>query len=327
MPTEILLFGAGALGSFYASRLAQNPAVNVSCICRSNYHAVKAHGFKIRSNQFGDYSWKPTHVFSNAGEAQQPQTRYDFIIVSTKALPDINDDSALLTHLVSSNTAILLIQNGLGIEEPYHSRFPNNTIISAVAFSTAAQPEPGFIQHNKFTRLVCGPYPADTEKATHQNEMLCQLFAEGGVKDATPVSAKEVQQHRWHKVSINAATNPSSVLSGGCASATMANDPDMFEHLKGVIEEVQGVGEKVLGKRFEGFATAEQILESSKKIPGVPSMLTDWQNRRKMELEVILGSVMRQAKECGLSVPRVATMYYLLKTAQRRKDGWDPARL
>ena len=47
MPTNILIVGAGAIGAFYASRLALVPGLSVSVICRSNYKAVKANGFQV----------------------------------------------------------------------------------------------------------------------------------------------------------------------------------------------------------------------------------------------------------------------------------------
>ena len=47
MTYNILIFGAGAIGAFYGSRLAQGKDVEVSVICRSNYNAVKQSGFQV----------------------------------------------------------------------------------------------------------------------------------------------------------------------------------------------------------------------------------------------------------------------------------------
>jgi ketopantoate reductase len=69
MPTNILIVGAGAIGAFYASRLALVPGLSVSVICRSNYKAVAASGFQITSPQYGDDTFTPTHTFANPAEA------------------------------------------------------------------------------------------------------------------------------------------------------------------------------------------------------------------------------------------------------------------
>jgi 2-dehydropantoate 2-reductase len=159
MPLEILFLGAGAIGAFYASRIALNPSIHVSVICRSNYSAVASNGFRIISPQYGTYSWTPTRVFDSPGSAIKANVKWDFVVVSTKALPNVSDDSKLLDGLVTPDrTAIVLIQNGLGVEEPYAVRFPGSTVLSAVTIASCAQPAHGQIKHNRWTRINIGPY-------------------------------------------------------------------------------------------------------------------------------------------------------------------------
>ena len=323
MPVEILIFGAGAIGAFYGSRLAVNSDVKVSVICRSNYKAVSTNGFHVSSPQFGEQKWTPTRTFPSASEAQKSNVTWDYVIVSTKALPDVSDDSELLQGLISKGTAILLIQNGLGIEEPYARRYPDAIILSAVTITSAAQPEHGLIKHNKWTRINSGPYPVDSDVATRKNEVFNDLLQKAGIKDAASYSAQKMQQLRWHKIAINAAMNPSSVLALGISNSAMAKDPDAYEHLKGVMDEVFNAAQKVLGKPFpKEFATAEAILESTKRNTSgsVPSMQLDWQQGKRMELEVILANPIRLAREKGINMPRLQTMYALLKTAQSFRE-------
>src|ERR1700743_3597150 len=123
MPLEILFFGAGAIGAFYAARVALNARVNVSVGCRSNYKAVKENGFQITSNQDCTAKGPPPRVFDSPSSAVKAGVQWDYVVVSTKALPNVSDDSKLLEGLVTSRTAIVLIQNGLGVEQPYASRF------------------------------------------------------------------------------------------------------------------------------------------------------------------------------------------------------------
>lgn len=334
MPLEILFFGAGAIGAFYASRIALNPNVLVSVVCRSNYKAVKQHGFRITSSQYGDYTWRPTRTFDSANSARQSNVKWDFVVVSTKALPNVSDDSALIDGLVSrsGDTAVVLIQNGLGVEQPYASRFPAATVLSAVTIASCAQPEHGLIKHNRWTRINIGPYFSSTKppssevqsRATRQNETFVSLLqGKGGIKDAIADSASKLQLTRWHKISINAAMNPSAVLAGGCTNERMSNDTELATHLRGVMDEVLTTAPKVVGTPFpSSFATAEQILKSTRKNSSgsKPSMLLDWEAGKKMELEVILGNPIRLAAEKGLEMPRLQTLYALLKMAERLRE-------
>lgn len=323
MPTEILIFGAGAIGAFYASRLARNNDTNVSVVCRSNYSVVKASGFHISSPQYGEYKWTPTRTFPNSKEAQTAGVKWDFVVVSTKALPDVSDDSKLIEGLVSEGTAVVLIQNGIGVEQPYANRFPTATILSAVTICSAAQLEHGHIKHNRWTRINSGPFPRDDAEVVSKNEQFVHMLKQGGIKDASAYSAAKLQLLRWHKIAINASMNPSSVLSGGATNEAMSKDPELYRHLKGVMDEVFDVAPKVTGEQFpKDFATADAILNSTRKNSSgsKPSMQLDWEQGKRMELEVILGNPIRIAREKGLEMPRLQSMYALLKMAQSMRE-------
>ena len=334
-PINILIVGAGAVGAFYASRLALAPQTSVSVICRSNYPAVSKSGFKVTSPKYGPYTFLPAHTFKNKEECITKLIEWDYIVVSTKALPDLSDDSEVLEGLVGRNTSIVLVQNGLGVEEPYVKRFgKETTVLSAVTVISAAQNEPGIITHNRWTRISIGPYlPGTTDvtvlddtgrKAVQRNVDFVRLLKEGGVTDAESYSHAKLQGVRWHKIAINASMNPSAVLSGGSTNNSMTLDPELYLHLKGVMDEVIETAPKVLGAKLpEGLATSEQILKSTQKNTSgsKPSMLLDWEAGKKMELEVILGNPIRIAREKGLEMPRLQTLYALLKMAQGNRDS------
>ncbi|KAL1305568.1 hypothetical protein AAFC00_007174 [Neodothiora populina] len=326
--TEVLIFGAGAVGAFYGSRIAQAGA-NVSCVCRSNYSAVKSNGFKVNSPQYGSYEWTPTRTFANPDEAQKSNVKWDYIVVSTKALPDVSDDSKQLEGLVSEDTSIVLIQNGLGVEQPYMKRFPHAAILSAVTVVSAAQPKHGIIDHNRWTRINVGPFSPDhvsaqaSGTATARTETFVELLNKGGVKDASAYSHAKLQMVRWHKIAINASMNPSSVLSGGSANSAMALDDELYIHLKGVMDEVLETAPKVLKTPLpSAFATSEALLKSTRKNTSgsKPSMWLDWEAGKRMEIEVILGNPIRLAREAGFEMPRLQSLYALLKMAQANRE-------
>lgn len=331
MTVNVLIVGAGAVGAFYGSRLAQVSSVRVSVICRSNYKAVAANGFKVTSPKYGAYNFVPHRTFANPKEAASSGISWDYAVVSTKALPDVSDDSEILEGLVRDNhTAIVLIQNGLGVEEPYVKRFPKSPILSAVTIVSAAQTSPGIIAHNRWTRISIGPYlskaddKATSETAIEKNKAFVELLQAGGIKDAEEYSHTKLQMVRWHKIAINASMNPSAVLSGGTTNNGMSTDPELYRHLKALMEEVLSTAPKVLGAPLpKEFATPEAILKSTQKNTSgsKPSMLLDWEQGKKMELEVILGNPVRIARAHGVEMPLLQSMYALLKKAQENRDA------
>ena len=329
MVVNVLIVGAGAIGAFYGSRLAQVRDVQVSVVCRSNYKAVSQNGFSITSPTYGTYSFKPHRVFANPGKAVATGIFFDYLVVSTKALPDVSDDSEILEGLVHGNkTAIVLVQNGLGVEEPYERRFPSATVLSAVTIASAAQPDHGIIKHNRWTRISIGPYLSGAgkereEMAIQQNRTFVQLLRAGGIKDAEDFPHSRLQIVRWHKIAINASMNPSAVLSGGTPNQEMTLDPELYIHLKAIMDEVLSTAEKVLGVPLpKELATSEALLKSTMKNTSgsKPSMLLDWESGKTMELEVILGNPIRIARKHGLEMPRMQTLYALLKRAQLNRQ-------
>ena len=335
---NVLIVGAGAIGAFYGARLSFSSSCLVSALCRSNYKVVASKGFSVTSPQYGPFTFKPSQTFSNPAEARSSQTHWDYLLVSTKALPDVSDDSELLEGLVGPRTAIVLVQNGLGVEEPYAKRFPQATILSAVTIASCAQPKPGHIKHNRWTRISIGPYSStiaagkapqeSDEVATRQCSEFTKLLQEGGIKDAEEYDHADLQFVRWHKIAINAAMNPTAVLSGGTPNAAMSNDPELYIFLEGLMNEVLETAPRVLGRPLpKKLATAEQILRSTKKNDSgsKPSMLLDWEQGKKMELEVILGNPYRIAKAKGLEMPRLHALYALLRKMQENREkgqGW-----
>lgn len=302
---------------------------------------MKANGFKVTSPKYEEQVFRPEYVFGSPEEARKANVKWDYLLVSTKALPDVSDDSALLEGLVSNDTSIVLVQNGLGVEEPYKKRFPKTAILSAVTIASAAQPSHGTIKHNRWTRISIGPYlphldnggsgaQEGDEIVTRSNKKLVNLLQEVGIADAESYDHAGLQFVRWHKIAINAAMNPSSVLSGGCGNQEMSVDPELSRHLTGIINEVLDTAPKVLGKPLPAkLATAEKILESTKRNSSGsrPSMWGDWEKGAKMELEVILGNPIRMAREQGIEMPRLQTMYALITKAQENRDNAKESKL
>ncbi|ORY62613.1 2-dehydropantoate 2-reductase [Pseudomassariella vexata] len=349
-PVHVLFVGAGAVGCFYASRL-HHPSHNIytSLTARSNYSVIATSGVTLQTHTFGNYTFHPHAVFpsvsaatlssaAGSSETQAPKDGWDYIVVTTKALPDRSDESSLIAPLVSPKTCIVLIQNGVGVEGPYRQRFPHHPIVSAVTIVSAEQTQPGTIRQNRWTRMSLGPYGTgltgngsnptkEVEEVLRRGDECMKALTHwwtthGGIRDVEPHTEIELQTIRWHKLCINAAFNPSSVMSGGRGNADQLSDPELREHILGIMHEIWDAAPKVLGAPLpEGLATPEKIVKSTERNTGAkPSMLLDWEAGRPMELEVILGNPVRIARRLGVEMPRLQSLYALLRSMQRVRE-------
>ena len=300
MKPRILVVGTGAIGGFYGGKLAQAGAV-VSTLCRSDYETVKSKGITVTST-LGNFHFTPEKVIRDLGEYGPPP---DYILVGLKVLPEI-DTAAIIKEVVGAETAIVLLQNGVEIEEPVARAFPDNEIVSGLAFICATRTSPGHIDHTDFGRVVIGRYPAG--KSVKADE-LARLFKEAGLKCELTEDAVTA---RWRKLVWNAPFNPISVLGGGADTKTMMENPESLELARKVMEEVCLIA-AAAGHPLPEEVVQQNIDGTRAMAPYKSSMLVDFEAARPMEVEAILSNGLRVAKRHGVSAPHMESLYGLLK--------------
>jgi len=312
MAPRVLIFGTGCIGTVYAYVLSRSiPSSNIVTICRSNYDAATKDGFTIHSPAWGRNQTVRPVVVRSAAEAAalDPSTPFDFVLVCCKALPGSLSPAELIKPAISPSTTIVLIQNGISIEKPYAEAFPDNTLLSTVVYLPSTQIEPGVVLQYEGDLLHIGSYPAssDTTVATRFSELL----ANGG---ATTKVHEDVQVERWAKLVSNASCNPICALSRSRDVQFLNSTPDASEVLKDVMSEVAQVATAC------GYPSIDSTLVSrqhrrvvSRSLPGTqPSMMADALDGKGMEVETIVGSVIKLGKEHAVQLPMLRTIYVLL---------------
>jgi 2-dehydropantoate 2-reductase len=303
MLPRILVVGSGAVGGFYGGKLAQAGA-HVAVLCRSDYEIVKTKGIQMKSIH-GDFHFSPEKVIRDVTEYGSPP---DYILVGLKVLPEIKIPE-IIKQVVGDDTTIVLLQNGIEIEESVAQAFPNNELISGLAFICVTRTRPGQIDHIDFGRLVIGRYLRGTSARVVE---LANLFSNGGVPcDIT----EDVITDRWRKLVWNAPFNPISVLGGGLDTKTMVENPESLKLASQVMGEVCRIAEAAGHPLPEGV-TQENIDGTRKMTPYKTSMLVDFEAGRPMEIEAILGNALRVAKRHDVSAPHMESLYRLLKLVE-----------
>lgn len=183
---------------------------------------------------------------------------------------------------------------------------------------------PNHIKHFHWTRTTIGPYGKGDE-ASQRAEQFAGLLRDAGIPDVDVLDHTGMQFARWHKTAINAAINPTAVLAGGVTNQTCGTDDELCIHGMGVMAEILNAAEVVLGQKLpSSLPTIEDVWEGVKQDTSgsKASMLIDWEARRQVELEAILGEPLRQARAVNIELPKTQTLYALLRSAQvmRNRD-------
>jgi len=132
---KVLVIGTGAIGGFYGSLLAKAGA-SVSVLARSDYGHVKAHGIAITSEtKLGRWHFTPAQVVRSASELTE---KPDVILLCIKVVEGA-DRASLIRDALGPESAIVLLSNGVEIEDDIAAAFPEHELISGLAFICARE--------------------------------------------------------------------------------------------------------------------------------------------------------------------------------------------
>ena len=297
--TKILVIGAGAIGSFYSAKLAQ-VGVEITLWCRSDYDFIKKNGIKIESYE-GDFQFIPHKILKNLHEIYD---EFDYILIATKALPSI-DIPALIKNILKAKTKIILIQNGIHIEKNIAENFPNNELISAIAFIGVSRKSVGVICHQEYGKIIIGTYGKKASDAVH---FLENLWKKSGIE---VVVTDEILLERWKKLVWNGAFNPLSVVLRGKNTAEILNSDLALNLVKNIMNEICNLA-KIDNCELPSDVIEKNILATQKMKPYKTSMLLDFEAGREMEVEAILGNAIKFAQSKSMSTPYLSTIYAII---------------
>jgi 2-dehydropantoate 2-reductase len=297
--TKILIIGAGAVGSFYGARLA-SVGVEMTIWCRSDYDFVKKNGIKIES-YLGDYHFSPHKVIKNLDEVDD---EFDYILIATKALPSI-DICGLIKNILRPKTKIILVQNGIHIEKNIAQSFPNNELISAIAFVASSRKSLGVVHHQAYGKITIGTYNGKTSEAL---EFLANLWQKSGIE--VEISDK-ILFERWKKLVWNGAFNPLSVILHGKNTLEILNNDLAMNLVKNIMKEICELA-KADNCELPADVIEKNIIATQQMKPYKTSMLLDFEAGRQMEVEAILGNAVKFAQSKSILIPYLSTIYAIL---------------
>lgn len=297
---KILNVSSGAVGAYFCGRLAQKGA-DVAVTVRSDRELIAAEGFAIKSIA-GDFVFKPQAVLSSAAEYQESA---DYLVLTSKVLPDA-DMVELMRPAVKPDTVIVLIQNGIGIEDALARAFPENEILSAIAYIGVSRIAPGKLEHKGAGKLIIGKFGGGESSAC---KALCEMFEAAGVSAEYTL---DIAFYRWKKLLWNVPFNALSVLGGGLLTGEMTDNGTTEALCKELMKEVIAVARA--NKVALPDSMVEENIEYTRNFPPYKtSMLIDCENSRPLEVDAIVGRVVANAQAHNIAVPHLETLYAILK--------------
>ena len=294
----------GAIGGFYGAKLA-HAGKEVHFLSHSDYQYVKEHGLQVDSC---DGSFHLPQI--NAYGAASDMPKCDVVLIGLKTvnnhlLPE------LLPPLLKEDTLVVLIQNGIGVEEDVQKMFPEVQLAAGLAFICSAKTEPGRVNHQCYGYINIGNYSC---KQQEKIDEVVDDFRKAGV-DANEV---EYLEARWKKAVWNMPFNGMTVALN-TQTDILLQHPSTLQLIKDqmmeVIEAAQACGVKNIDESF----AEKMIYNTVHMTPYSPSMKLDFDFKRPMEINYLYTRPIEKAREAGYQMRKLEMLEQELRFLESKR--------
>ena len=305
MIERVCVIGAGSIGSLFAGHLAQ--VADVSVLTRRADHAEALNREGLRVTGRSDL-----HVRVTASADPDAIEPFDLGIVATKA--NGLDSAATALEGRFPDALVMTTLNGLGAEEVVreHGEWP---IVSAVTFMSGTKHSDTEVEYVLDTPTWMGPYE-DTplERVEEVGDLVRQSGLEAEV-------FPDLRPAQWSKLIFNATVNSVAALTGlrhDHHFADEAEPSDLGHLVRDLVDEGKAVAAAAGVDLYED-PWEMNVHATRRGSAHYPSMLEDVEAHRATEIDLITGSLVREAERHGVPVPLHTALYRLVKA---REESW-----
>lgn len=303
---KIAVIGAGAVGGYYGARLAQ-AGHDVAFVARGgNLDILRSRGLEIVS------SLGNAVVAVAAEEDASRIGPVDLVIFAVKTY---STQGALhhLPPLLGAATAVLSLQNGVDSADELAPTVGAGRLLAGATYIVATLTSPGVVQHTGAARrIVFGEAFGErvlTPRVTEIEKTLAgaDIQAEGVADARVPI---------WEKFIFLA---PFAGLSAAARLplGPLWDQPSFRAIYNRAMAEVESVA------RADGIPVPPDVrAQKLAYLDNTPSasrssMMMDLLAGRPIEIEALLGSVVRRGRTYGLATPVIDTLYAVLKPFEK----------
>jgi 2-dehydropantoate 2-reductase len=266
---------------------------------REHAEALNADGLRVSGKS-------DRHASVTATDDPDALPGFDVAIIATKASGLEAAAKALEGRFPEAT--IVTVLNGIGAEEVVraHGDWP---IVSGVTFMSGTRHSDTHVEYILDTETWLGPY--EQTPFSFVEELAGTMVAAGLKAEALP----DLRPAQWSKLIFNAAVNPTAALTGlrhDYHFAQEAEPGDLGRLVHGLVDEGKAVA-AAAGIELHDDPWEMNVLATERGSAHYPSMLEDVDARRQTEIELITGSLVREADKRDVPVPLHALLYGLVK--------------
>jgi len=296
---NIVVLGAGAIGSAYGYQLSKNHDVTLVATA-AHVQAIQERGLRIEGAiASGTFPLKAVTSL----DAIEPGT---LIILTTKVSSTIEAVTPIVP-LLSPSVTIVCVQNGLYSERLVRELVGDRAVtLRAITQVGAILRGPGVVEHTVAGYTLLEQH----ERAPAIAEVLTTSGLDGRI-------IPDMKVAMWRKIVFNCVINPITAITGTTVGGIV--DPKLAPIKQLVIDECCAVA------AADGVTFEEDFMVTIEKVFGsaatLASTLQDLQKGRRTEIDHLNGAVVALGEKYGIPCPVNAALTTIIKQleAQARR--------
>ena len=300
------VIGTGAIGGYYGAKLA-HAGQELHFLFRSDYEYVKQHGLQVDSCD-GSFHLDDINAYLHT----EDMPKCDVVLVCLKSVNN-SKLQTLLPPLLHDDTLVVLIQNGIGVEEDVQKMFPNVQLAAGLAFICSAKSEPGRVNHQCYGSINLANYSCKDETLM---QAVVDEFRQAGIE----TGLVEYNEARWKKAVWNMPFNGMTVALHTQTDMLLKNKSTrqlIREQMMEVVSAAQHLGVKNLDEAF----VDKMIDMTDNMTPYSPSMRLDYDFHRRMEIYYLYTRPLESAREAGCPMPKLEMLEAELRFLEENNNG------
>jgi len=313
------IVGAGAVGGYFGARLVQS-GHDVTFLARgAHLQVLRERGLTLHTPA-GE-----TRVPVRAEEDPARAGPVDVVMLAVKtyhlpsALPSVKTLlSAVDTPGQGGETAVVLtLQNGVDSPSEVAAAVGEEAVLGGSAYISTALTAPGVItQTGTHQRITFGEYFGPLPRLSPRVQALRDALASAGIRtDAVP----DARVSLWDKLVF---LGPFAGVTGATRLpiGPLRDCPPALDTYRQAAEETIRVA------AAEGISVQRRPDTLLEELRGLPahtraSLLVDLEQGKPLEVEALLGSVVRRGRAAGVPTPVLATLYGVLAPHAQGRTG------
>ncbi|MBA1334772.1 MAG: 2-dehydropantoate 2-reductase [Firmicutes bacterium] len=305
---KIAVLGAGAMGSLYGGLLSDGGnEVWLLDIWKEHVDAVNERGLVIEEED-GERLVKNIKAASNPEQIGS----VDLLIVFVKST--VTGEAVRgAVPVIGEKTPVLTLQNGLGNIEKIEEVVGKGRVIGGVTSHGATMLGPGRIRHAGRGDTYLGEVDGSI---TPRLKTIAKAFNEAGIKSKI---SQSILSLIWGKLIVNVGINALAAITG-LRNGMLPEYAGTSEILEMAVAEAVRVAEtKGIKLQYDDpVAHVKEVCRLTAQ--NKASMLQDVLNKRKTEIDMINGAVVREGKTEGIATPVNKVLAGLVSVMQETYD-------